>query len=250
MVDFPIMLPRRITIPSRQQQGWSRPYAILSASFAPLLLGSVFVPTILDWNFWLYFGGAGALFGTAAFFATDDLGPPKRFALPWVLGGFMMSVVWFYIIANELVASLVAVGIILDIDSSLLGLTVLAWGNSIGDAVANLAMARNGGSDGAQIAWSGCYAGPMFNALVGIGSSFVISSWRSYPAMFAVPKDPTLPYTMLFLVGGLVYSLVVLPYNGMRFTKTLGVGLIGLYLAFMSLRVLHLFDFVALPAWT
>lgn len=44
-----------------------------------------------------------------------------------------------------------------------LGLTVLAWGNSIGDFSTNMAMARKGL---ANMALTACYAGPVFNLLV------------------------------------------------------------------------------------
>ncbi len=43
-----------------------------------------------------------------------------------------------------------------------LGLTVLAWGNSIGDMSTNMAMARKGL---ANMAMTACYAGPVFNLL-------------------------------------------------------------------------------------
>jgi sodium/potassium/calcium exchanger 6 len=46
--------------------------------------------------------------------------------------GFLVSVVWIYIVANEIVNLLQTMGRMFNISDAILGLTVLAWGNSIG----------------------------------------------------------------------------------------------------------------------
>lgn len=61
-------------------------------------------------------------------------------------------------------------GILLHIDHTILGLTVLAWGNSVADLSTNIAMARRGLSN---MAITACFAGPMFNMLVGLGVGFL-----------------------------------------------------------------------------
>ena len=48
---------------------------------------------------------------------------------------------------------------------------MLAWGNSIGDLSTNMAMARKGL---ANMAITACFAGPVFNMLVGLGAGFAL----------------------------------------------------------------------------
>lgn len=62
-------------------------------------------------------------------------------------------------------------GVLLRIPGSILGITILAWGNSMGDLAADVTMAKKGL---ANMAITACYAGPIFNMLIGLGSGFSV----------------------------------------------------------------------------
>ena len=78
--------------------------------------------------------------------------------IPISLYGFFIAATWIDTIADALVGLLQFLGTISRIPSSILGVTVLAWGNSLGDLSANLAMARKGMPD---MATTGCFAGKL-----------------------------------------------------------------------------------------
>ncbi|MCL7036136.1 hypothetical protein MKW94_022930 [Papaver nudicaule] len=243
IIELPIYLPRRMTIPVVSEERWSKFFGVISVTLAPVLLVALWVSQnkTIGYNrslvVYLAGGLVGIVFGTVAFVTTKSANPPKRCLLPWLVGGFLMSVAWTYIIANELVSLLVSLGNIFGISPSILGLTLLAWGNSIGDLVANVAMAVNGDQDGAQIAISGSYAGPIFNTIMGLGLGFVFKTWTEYPSSFVIPKDNSMYVTIGFLMAGLLWALVILPRRNMKLDKVLGCGLVAIYFCFLSLRL-------------
>ncbi|ONK68885.1 uncharacterized protein A4U43_C05F17060 [Asparagus officinalis] len=250
LIDLPLYLPRRLTIPDVSEERWSRPFAVASATLAPVLVATLWNSKRLGFGtkegMTIYLSSAlvGLVLGLVAVQTTKKDCPPKKGLFPWLAGGFLMSVLWTYIIAEELVGLLVSLGYVFGISPSILGLTVLAWGNSIGDLIANVAMAMSGGQDGAQIAISGCYAGPIFNTLAGLGLSLVVSAWGVHPKPFVIPVGPPLFEILGFMIGGLLWALVILPRKDMKLDRVLGIGLLAIYLCFLSLRLSQSLGFV------
>ncbi|XP_066386567.1 cation/calcium exchanger 1-like [Miscanthus floridulus] len=244
-VCMPLYLPRRLTIPDIAGHRWSRPYAVASAALAPVLLAFTWTSSQrhnpMSHSVAVLVGGAllGLLLAALAASTTDANCPPRgrRRRVPWLAAGFVMSVLWAYTLARELVALLVSIGYVVGIKPSVLGVTVLAWGDSLGDLVSNVAMAVHGGAGGAQTAVSGCYAGPLFNTVVGLGLSLALAAGAQHPAPFVVPADAAAYEAVGFLGAALAWALFVVPVRGMRIDRVYGVGLIAIYLCFFAVRV-------------
>ncbi|MCD7456553.1 hypothetical protein HAX54_032141 [Datura stramonium] len=246
VLELPLDLPRKLTIPNVSQEKWSKSFGIVSITLAPLLL-------VLIWDFfgpkssiWAYgiSGVLGLVCGLIVFFTSDGLHPPTKFNFLWLGLGFLMSITWTYILAEELISLLVSLGLILGISPSILGLTVLAWGNSLGDLVANVTLAKTGGPGGAQVALCGCYAGPIFNTLVGLGLPLIFTTWKAFPSCYTVPTDSTVYETIGFLLLGLLWALVILPKRDMRLDKFFGVGLLAIYSCFLFLKLARALGFI------
>lgn len=173
-----LVLVRDVTIPLLDQDAWSRPLATLSPITVPLfiLLTSGSLETRVSllgedtrgvalWQLALVMGTVAS---TVVSFTTHRSRPPKSFlfSLFFLSLAFVSCVCWIYAVANELMALLIAVGVITHASNGLLGLTVLSWGNSVGDLITNVSVARAGFP---QMAIAGCFGGPVFNILLGLG---------------------------------------------------------------------------------
>src|SRR3569833_3453606 len=86
----------------------------------------------------------GSLVLLAAVLVTTspDNRPKYHFLICYI--GFIISVAWISTIAGEVVGVLKAFGVIIGISEAILGLTIFAVGNSVGDLVADVTVARLG----------------------------------------------------------------------------------------------------------
>ncbi len=113
---------------------------------------------------------------TALVALTSPARPPRRhYALSFA--GFVVGVAWISSIAGEVVGVLKALGVALGVSDAVLGVTVFAVGNSLGDLVANTTIARLGFH---VMALSACFGGPLLNILLGIGVGGLYRTLRGH----------------------------------------------------------------------
>jgi len=139
------------------------------------------------------------------------------------------SASWTMFFAADLVELLVVLASVVGMPRSLVGATVLTWGNSVGDLAANLALARNGEP---RMAAAGCFGGPLFNVLIGGGLSFVFAT-SGAPLKFNKPSAEE----FWFVWGALVIILIATPINKFRISRLFGIGLICTYMCYLIFLV-------------
>ncbi|GAB7343984.1 hypothetical protein MBLNU457_1917t1 [Dothideomycetes sp. NU457] len=172
---------------------------------------------------------------------------PRIYETILSLLGFAVSIAWISTIASQVVAVLKTLAVILNMSHAILGLTVFAVGNSLGDLVADITVARLGYP---VMALSACFGGPMLNILLGIGLS---GSWilirgaehrhHKHPdrpvrfRTYDIEVSETLVVSGVGLLVTLIGLLVAVPWNRWMMTRGIAFALIGVWTAFTVTNV-------------
>ena len=94
-----------------------------------------------------------------------------------------MSVVWIKFTTDNIVDILQLYNYVTTLPKTFFGLTILAWGNSLGDVSADTAMTKKGFG---EMAITGTQAGPVFNVLLCLGLGLTVK-FASSPNLKSVP---------------------------------------------------------------
>ncbi|KXJ95433.1 Sodium/calcium exchanger protein-domain-containing protein [Microdochium bolleyi] len=177
------------------------------------------------------------LLGALLTLTTAERRPKYHFLFCFL--GFCIAVAWISTIAGEVVGVLKAFGVILNISEAILGLTVFAVGNSVGDLVADITVARLGYS---VMALSACFGGPLLNILLGIGlgGAYQIiqtanKKHRKHDELpikykpYHIHVSGTLMVSAITLLITLAALLVLIPYNKWVMSRKIGIFLIALW---------------------
>lgn len=162
--------------------------------------------------------------------------------------GFIIAIAWISTIAEEVVGVLKAAGVILGMSEAILGLTVFAVGNSVGDLVADITVARLGYP---VMALSACFGGPMLNILLGIGLGGTYMSIKGAKHHHKKHPDEPLHYksyhievtgtlfiSAVTVLVTLLMLLILVPTNKWMMTRKTGIILITLWTVSTILNVI------------
>ena len=233
VIDFPFDIIRKLTIPPCEIEHFNKTWLVLWP-FPGLFL--------VTWTFfgtfslvWIYVLVPVCIILMAIFFFTcPENGIPKYIAAIEIIG-LTMSVIWTYLVSSVLIDLLQMWTIFSGISPTYMGLTIIAVGSALPDAVTTLALSAKGYGD---MAITGNYSSQCFGLLIGFGLAMLkktITQGTQYFNLWDLETLNSNTLDVTAILSMLVVLLVSFSYGLLRnyhFDKLLGGVLIGIYAVF------------------
>ena len=152
----------------------------------------------------------------------------------WYPVTFVVSIVWMAVISYVLVWTVSVIGETFDIPECIMGLTLLAAGSSVPDAMASLVVAKHGMGD---MALANCVGSNIFDILC-LGLPWFLAATVVHPGSVVLIHSGHIVYTSLCLFGTVLVTLLVIHLNHWTLDKRTGCVLLVVYLLSLSAAVI------------
>ncbi|KAB5526073.1 hypothetical protein PHYPO_G00147490 [Pangasianodon hypophthalmus] len=245
IIQLPFEVVLLLTVPivdtDKKERNWKRPLNCLHLITGPLVCVLTFNSGTYGLYFiegefpvWMLTALAGAFLSGIVYCSTTNEHRPLYHFL-FALMGFIVSALWINTVASEVVSVLHLLGIVLRLSNTVLGLTLLAWGNSIGDCFADITVARQGYP---RMAISACFGGIIFNMLFGVGLGCLLQMFKLHDFIM-LESEGLLCWVLAGALGlSLVFSFVLVPLQCFHLSRAYGIFLLLFYVAFLIIALL------------
>jgi len=152
----------------------------------------------------------------------------------WYVAAFVCSVLWIAILSYVMVDLADRIGKIIGWGSVLMGLTVLAAGTSIPDALSSVATAKRGKGD---MAVANAIGSNVFDILLGLGIPWAIYGAIKGGDPYVVQLDKILTFVII-LFATLILTVLTFVVLKWRLGPRLGQLLLFLYAVFFALAII------------
>uniref|UniRef100_A0A671Q7N1 Sodium/calcium exchanger membrane region domain-containing protein n=1 Tax=Sinocyclocheilus anshuiensis TaxID=1608454 RepID=A0A671Q7N1_9TELE len=246
VIKVPVEVLLLLTVPvvdtDKEDHNWKRPLNCLHIITGPLVCVLTFqsgkygllliegeVPV------WVLVLCIGVFLSGIVFFTTTNEHPP-RYHFLYSLLGFVVSALWISTVAAEIVSVLHLLGVVLSLSNTVLGLTLLAWGNSIGDCFADITIAHQGYP---RMAISACFGGIIFNMLFGVGLGCLLQIFQNENNVVMLEPEGMLCWVLSGALGlSLVFSFILVPLQCFHLSRVYGIFLLIFYIVFLIVALL------------
>lgn len=218
--------PRRTTESETPATEETRTWTRLRIPIPSSLLGWIIFPLALPWH---------------VLFRLSIVDCSVNRLQKWYAVTFALSIVWISAISYLMVTATRLAGCLVGIPASALGLTFLAAGTSVPDALASVSVAREGAGN---MAVSNAIGSNVFDILLGLGLPWFLGDLILAEGI-KIPVEPLarviVPIIILFAI--MAVFLVILVAMRWQMRPLLGYLLFGLYFCFLTYALLDVFLF-------
>lgn len=159
---------------------------------------------------------------------------PRFSGVAGFTSSFIVCIIWIGILSHYTVAWGTKVGCIAGIPSALMGLTIIAAGASIPDALSSILVARDGHGD---MAVSNALGSNVFDILLGLGLPFFLSN-LVYKKPVAISTDD-LDVSVAILFAVLIFLVFLLVVTRWRLHPRMGAALLLMYCVYVAFTYVH-----------
>ena len=149
---------------------------------------------------------------------------------------FFASIFWIGVLSYFLVTWASKLGCLWGIHPAIMGVTVLAAGTSVPDAIGSLLVARDGQGD---MAVSNAIGSNVFDILLGPGLPWALGALINGEPVH-VDSNNLLPLTLI-LFGTLIAVYLTAAFSGFKLTKCVGFIFFAMYFLFVAYSLLSEF---------
>ena len=211
VVETPLNWIRDITIPKVIRPPVNRTRIVLYPFFCSLFIVWEF-EILAEYGtnpiFWVIFTSSTGISGALFWIISRNQRGQKVLSGLFMLAGAIMAVLWVRLVADLLIDLLVVIKVASGLPMNLIGLTVLAWGNSANDFFVDVALAKNGFG---IMAASGIFSGQYFNMQIGFGMLLLLEGGGAKLSLFNGTTGSKINYVLVIcslvsLIGTLGYG--------------------------------------------
>ncbi|XP_040563494.1 probable sodium/potassium/calcium exchanger CG1090 [Lepeophtheirus salmonis] len=153
----------------------------------------------------------------------------EKFAKYYVVS-FFIAISWISLYSYVMVWMITIIGFTFGVPDTVMGLTFIAAGVSVPDALSGIAVVKEGHGD---MAVSNAIGSNVFDILVCLGIPWFIKTAIISPGTYITIKSKGLVYSTLSLFSTVVFLIVASHFNGWKLDKKFGVILLIWYFIFM-----------------
>ncbi|KAI8482087.1 hypothetical protein Bbelb_401740 [Branchiostoma belcheri] len=154
----------------------------------------------------------------------------------WYPVSFLMSVVWIGVFTYILVWTVTVIGFTMGIPDTVMGLTLVAVGTSVPDAISSVLVSKEGEGD---MAVSNAVGSNVFDILVGLGVPWFFKTVVVDTNSVVYIQSGGLVYSAVTLLSTVLVLLFIMWLNRWRLDRELGVICSCLYAVFLTLGILY-----------